>query len=50
MWQERGDAGGSPTTVTIDRRGRLYAALARARIVRCTHAGRTFLELTCLTM
>ena len=33
-WQERGNAGGSPTTVTIDRRGRLYAALAGARIVR----------------
>ena len=48
-WRQRGNAGGSPTTVTIDRRGRLYAALAGARIVRSSDGGRTFSTLTRLT-
>ena len=49
-WQERGNAGGSPSTVTIDRRGRLYAALPGARIMRSADGGRAFWELTRLTM
>lgn len=48
-WKERGNAGGSPTTVTIDRRGRLYAALAGGLIVRSSDGGATFSELTRLT-
>ena len=48
-WHERGNAGASPTTVTIDRRNRLYAALPGARIVRSTDGGRTFSQLTRLT-
>ena len=48
-WRERGNAGGSPTTVTIDRRNRLYAALPGAVIVRSSDGGRTFSKLTRLT-
>ena len=48
-WHERGNAGGSPTTVTIDRRNRLYAALPGAIIVRSSDGGRTFSKLTRLT-
>ena len=48
-WHERGNAGGSPTTVTIDRRNRLYAALPGAIIVRSSDGGRTFSQLTRLT-
>ncbi len=48
-WRERGNAGGSATTVTIDRRGRLYAALPGAEIVRSSDGGRSFSKLTSLT-
>jgi hypothetical protein len=49
-WEERGDAGASATTMTIDRRGRLYAALPGAVIVRSSDGGRSFSQLTRLTM
>jgi hypothetical protein len=44
-WQRAGDAGGPPTTVTVDARGRLYVALAGARIMRSDDGGRSFEEL-----
>ena len=47
-WTQRGNAGGSPTSVTIDRHKRLYAALAGGRIVRSSDGGRTFSKLTSL--
>ena len=45
-WQETGNAGGPPTTVTVDGDGRLYVALAGARIVRSADGGKSFEELT----
>ena len=45
-WQEAGNAGGPPTTVTVDAEGRLYVALAGARIVRSSDGGKTFAEVT----
>jgi hypothetical protein len=47
-WEEAGNAGGPPTTVTVDSEGRLYAALAGARIVRSSDGGRSFEELVTL--
>jgi hypothetical protein len=44
-WEQAGNVGGPPTTVTVDAEGRLYAALAGARIVRSSDGGRTFDEL-----
>jgi hypothetical protein len=44
-WREAGDAGGPPSTVTVDARGFLYVALAGARIVRSQDGGRSFDEL-----
>jgi hypothetical protein len=44
-WEQAGNAGGPPTTVTVDSRGRLYVALAGARIVRSDDGGRSFEEL-----
>ncbi len=44
-WEQAGNAGGPPTTVTVDSRGRLYVALAGARIVRSADGGRSFEEL-----
>jgi hypothetical protein len=43
-WEQAGNAGGPPTTVTVDSRGRLYVALAGARIVRSEDGGRSFEE------
>ena len=44
-WQPAGNVGGPPTTVTADAEGRLYAALAGARIVRSSDGGKSFAEL-----
>jgi hypothetical protein len=44
-WREAGNAGGPPSTVTVDARGFLYVALAGARIVRSQDGGRSFDEL-----
>jgi hypothetical protein len=44
-WEQAGNAGGPPTTVTVDARGRLYVALAGARIVRSDDGGQSFEEL-----
>jgi len=48
-WAEAGNAGGPPTTVTVDAEGRLYVALAGARIVRSGDGGRSFVELVRLS-
>jgi hypothetical protein len=45
QWEQAGSAGGGPTTVTVDAKGRLYVALAGAVIVRSDDGGRTFTEL-----
>jgi hypothetical protein len=44
-WEQAGNAGGPPTTVTADAEGRLYVALAGARIVRSSDGGKSFREL-----
>jgi hypothetical protein len=44
-WEQAGNAGGPPTTVTVDAEGRLYVALAGARIVRSSDGGKSFEEL-----
>jgi hypothetical protein len=44
-WEQAGNAGGPPTTVTVDAEGRLYVALAGARIVRSSDGGKSFKEL-----
>ena len=41
-WSEAGGVDGSPTTVTVDARGRLYVALAGALLERSDDGGRTF--------
>jgi hypothetical protein len=41
--------GGSPSTITVDADGRLYAALAGGSIVRSDDGGKSFTELTKLT-
>jgi hypothetical protein len=41
-WEQAGNAGGPPTTVTVDADGRLFAALAGARIVRSSDGGKSF--------
>ncbi len=48
-WKEAGNAGGPPSTATVDRRGRLYVALAGGIIKRSDDGGRTFTELTRLS-
>jgi photosystem II stability/assembly factor-like uncharacterized protein len=48
-WSDGGDAGGPPSTVTVDRQGRLYVALPGALIKRSADGGRTFTELARLT-
>ena len=48
-WAEAGNAGGSPSTITVDAQGRLYAALAGGSIVRSDDGGKSFDELTKLT-
>jgi hypothetical protein len=44
-WTEAGNAGGPPTTVTVDAEGRLYVALPGARIARSSDGGKSFEEL-----
>jgi hypothetical protein len=44
-WEQAGNAGGPPTTVTVDAEGRLYVALAGARIVRSSDGGKSFEDL-----
>ena len=41
-WRRAGDAGGAPTTVTVDAGGRLYVALPDAVIARSDDGGKTF--------
>ena len=48
-WRETGTVDGSPTTVTVDSRGRLYVALAGAVIKRSDDGGRTFSQVTHLS-
>jgi photosystem II stability/assembly factor-like uncharacterized protein len=48
-WEEAGDAGGPPTTATVDAEGRLYVALAGGVIARSSDGGRSFEELARLT-
>jgi hypothetical protein len=45
-WKEAGNAGGPPTTATVDAKGRLYVALAGGVIARSSDGGRSFDELT----
>jgi len=47
-WTPAGNAGGSPSTITVDAEGRLYAALAGGAIVRSGDGGKTFEELVSL--
>jgi photosystem II stability/assembly factor-like uncharacterized protein len=47
-WQERGDAGGSPSTLDAGSDGALYLALPGAVIKRSTDGGRTWKEVTTL--
>ena len=47
-WERAGDAGGSPTTATVDAEGRLYVALPGGVIARSDDGGKTFEELTTL--
>jgi photosystem II stability/assembly factor-like uncharacterized protein len=48
-WEETGNAGGSPTTVTVDDEGRLYVALAGGVIARSSDGGKQFEELVRLS-
>ena len=48
-WEEAGNAGGPPTTVTVDAEGRLYVALAGGVIARSSDGGRSFEEVARLT-
>jgi hypothetical protein len=48
-WQEAGNAGGPPTTVTVDAKGRLYVALTGARIVRSADGGKSFEDMASLS-
>lgn len=48
-WEQRGNAGGSPTTVTVDGEGRLYVALAGGVIARSSDGGKRFEELARLS-
>ena len=48
-WKETGDAGGGPSTVTVDAKGRLYVALPGAVIKRSDDGGRSFEEIARLT-
>jgi hypothetical protein len=48
-WKPAGNAGGGPSTVTVDAEGRLYVALPGAVIKRSDDGGRSFTELTRLT-
>ena len=45
-WEPRGNAGGSPSTATVDPDGALYVALAGAAIVRSDDGARSFEQLT----
>jgi photosystem II stability/assembly factor-like uncharacterized protein len=47
-WREVGNAGGPPSTITVDADGALYAALPGAVIVRSEDGGRSFEELVTL--
>jgi hypothetical protein len=47
-WTPAGNAGGPPSTITVDAEGRLYAALAGGAIVRSGDGGKTFERLTSL--
>jgi hypothetical protein len=47
-WTAAGNAGGSPSTITVDSEGRLYAALAGGSIVRSDDGGKSFDELASL--
>ncbi len=47
-WESAGNAGGPPSTITVDAKGRLYAALAGGSIVRSDDGGKSFEELTSL--
>jgi hypothetical protein len=48
-WRPSGDAGGAPTTVTVDGEGRLYVALTGAVIARSRDGGKSFEEMARLT-
>lgn len=47
-WEPAGNAGGPPSTITVDSGGDLYVALAGGRIVRSKDGGKTFDEITSL--
>jgi len=47
-WEERGDAGGSPSTLDVGTEGALYLALPGAVIKRSTDGARTWKEVTTL--
>jgi hypothetical protein len=47
-WEERGDAGGSPSTLDVGTEGGLYLALPGAVIKRSTDGARTWKEVTTL--
>ena len=49
-WSETGSVDGSPTTVTVDARGRLYVALAGAVLKRSDDGGRTFVQIGRVSM
>ena len=48
-WKQAGNAGGPPTTATVDAEGRLYVALAGGVIARSGDGGRSFEELVRLS-
>jgi photosystem II stability/assembly factor-like uncharacterized protein len=47
-WEERGDAGGSPSTVDAGEDGALYLALPGAVIKRSTDGAKTWEDVTTL--
>jgi hypothetical protein len=48
-WRETGNVDGSPSTATVDSRGRLYVALSGAVIKRSDDGGRSFSQVTRLS-
>jgi hypothetical protein len=48
-WKQAGNAGGPPTTATVDAEGRLYVALAGGVIARSSDGGGSFEEVARLT-
>ena len=48
-WKQAGNAGGAPSTVTVDAEGRLYVALPGAVIMRSADGGKSFEELVRIT-